>query len=101
MQKLLIIHIAFAFLLASCHSQKTIDDFDQMKPDLEEASSKYCECMMKADTLGSVHAEDCKQILNDLLLSKCDSNDLAREFVQAAIKECVETRSKVNEDKEE
>ncbi len=101
MRILSLTYLIILLVLASCHSKETKDEFNEMKPDLEEASSRYCECMIKADSTHTVNPQECREILNEMLLNKCGSNEMAQEFVQEAIRKCVESRSKVEDENDE
>ncbi|MEZ4937440.1 MAG: hypothetical protein R2799_07585 [Crocinitomicaceae bacterium] len=92
--------IAVTFFMGSCGNTESRKEFDEMKPDLDAASAMYCECMMNADLHEESNPQECKEILNKMLLSKCGDNEKAQHYVQEAIRKCVESRGELNEEDE-
>lgn len=93
-------YIASIILLAACYGKESQSDFEEMKPDLDEASEKYCECMIEADSSGDFRPEECTKILNEMLLKKCSSNEFAKEYVKEAIRGCIQKRSEMKKNNE-
>lgn len=85
------------FFLLACTGKESKEEFKSMKPDLDEAAEMYCNCMIKADSSENTNPQECREILNTLLLNKCGSNEVAQEYIHEAIRKCVESRMEEEE----